>query len=98
MVDANDLKVSMRIQDVNAVPFYDVLRAIRDDLKSKLPLAVFDVRAMVHLLPAFEAGTSRDELRELLTSNFLDVFDAACLEHFVERIEVGIFFDESVRE
>ena len=97
-MDVTKLKVVMNIDAKESIRVLEVMVAIRQELQTKLPLVVISSSDLLHFFPTGELGVNSDKFRELLISNFLSVFDTACIEHFLKGLVVSVLPNKIIGE
>src|SRR3972149_11001407 len=97
-MDVTKLKVVVNIDAKDSIKFLKVMRAIRQELQTKLPFVIASSSDLQHFLPSRKLGVSSNKFRKLLISNFLSVFDTACINHFLKGLVISVLPNKIIGE
>lgn len=94
-IKAYEVKIGIDTKSVNDT--LAIMQLVRKELEAQLAFSIFSNSHLYHFFPSAEFSMSRKKIRELFIANFLQIFDATCVNHCLEGLKVRVFPNEVVR-
>ena len=95
-MDVSKIAVRMHVDTAAMCRRLNTLALLQKSLKAQLPFEVNTVGFGDHFLPILKPGVSRKEFGKLFATEFFRVFDAACIDHCLESLKIGILGYETI--
>jgi len=96
-MDISKIKIKLDFDTKSISNMLDIMLLVREDLQTQLPFGIFSSSRFQHLFPITESSMSRNKFGEFLITDFLRIFDAACIKHCLEGLKVRVPPNEIIR-
>jgi hypothetical protein len=97
-MNLGDLVVTVKVNNSKkAEDAFSVMKAVREKLLGQPSLGSFDNGSMQHISPIGKPSFRSDKSRKRFTFDVISAFDAACIEHLLERFEISVLLHEAIR-